>query len=551
MDNSPGLDTLPSALAPESSKTEATSGGTEIAKDEVVEDQHVYNVDRRRFVLIFIAFSMSFALIALDQTILSTALATIASDFSAVSDITWIASAYFLPQAGLMLLFGRILAIAWPKPVYLVSIALFEIGSLICAVAPSANVLIFGRAFAGVGASGLWISVMSVFARISTMRQRPLLLGVMGAIFAVCSVGGPVLGGALTQNVTWRWCFWLNLPCGGLAILLVLIFLPNIPPSERLSSRDRWLRLDYLGAFLSVAFVTTLLIPLQWGGNLKPWSDPAVIALLVVSAVLILVFLLWEKRQGPNAILNTEMLLSKNMPGACLEAFFLNLCFVIATYYLPLFYQVKGQSATYSGIDILPFMISGVLTSFICGGFVSALGVVWPFLFGPPLLAAIGGGLLFSVDIHTSTARLIGYQILLGVGLGAGLQNTVVVAQAQYASTPDLVSQATSLITFMQLVGSSIGLAISSAIFSGRLVSRLNAVSPALPVNVKEAVRESVAAISMLPEDLKAPVVDAYVSAVDGVFLLIVAAAALSSASALSISRGRVVIKPGAVGPGA
>lgn len=498
-----------------------------------------------RFILVFIAFSMSFALIALDQTILSTALATIASDFSAVSDLTWIASAYFLPQAGLMLLFGRLLAIFWPKAIYLICIVLFELGSLICAVSPSTDVLIFGRAFAGLGAAGLWISVMSLFAHISTLRQRPLLLGAMGAIFAVCSVAGPIVGGALTEEATWRWCFWLNLPCGGLAILLVLVFLPNIPPSDRSSSptRSKWLKVDYLGAFLSVAMVTTLLIPLQWGGNVKPWDDPAVIALLVVSAVLIVLFIVCEYRQRDNAILPIEMVLSGNMPGACLEAFFVNMCFVVTTYYLPLYYQVKGHSPTHSGIDILPFMISGVLMSFFAGGVVTVSGCLWPFLFGPPILASVAGGLLFTISLDTPSPKLIGFQILLGAGLGAAIQNPVVVAQAQYAKAPNLVSQATSLVTFMQLLGSSIGLAISSAILSSQLVRKLNSVTPPLPPDIKAAVRESVSVVFTLPDAIRLPVVSAYVDAVKSVFLIIVATAAMSSLASLLISRKRVDIK--------
>ncbi|GJE92686.1 MFS general substrate transporter [Phanerochaete sordida] len=503
-----------------------------------------YCLTTTRFFLVFIAFSVSFSLIALDQTILSTALATVASDFSAVSDITWIASAYFLPQAGLMLFFGRLLSISRPKAIFVVSILLFEAGSLICAVSPSADVLIFGRAFAGVGAAGLWICIMSVFARVSTLKQRPLLLGAMGAIYAVCTVAGPIIGGALTDKATWRWCFWINLPCGGVAVVLVLLFLPNLPPAERgTSMREQWKRLDYIGAILSIAFVTTLLIPLQWGGNVKPWNDPAVIALLVVSVILIAIFAAWEYRQGSQAILPLSMVVSRNMPGACIEGFLLNLCFVIANYYLPLFYQVKGQSPTHSGIDILPFMLSGVIASFVCGGLVAATGHVWPSLFGPTLLGSVAGGLLFTVSSTTSTATLIGYQILLGVGLGCAIQNTTVVAQAQYAASPHLVSQATSLVTFMQLLGSSLSLAISSAIFSGRLTAKLNAISPPLPQAVKDAVRESVSSVFTLPDTLRLPVMGAYVAAVDGVFLIIVGGAACASLTALLlISRSKVTV---------
>ncbi|KAL5513629.1 hypothetical protein ACEPAH_4028 [Sanghuangporus vaninii] len=143
-------------------------------------------------------FDNPFFLVALDQTILSTALPTIASRFDAVKDLSWIASAYFLPQAAFMLFFGKVLAFEPPKTVFLVSIGIFEVGSLLCAVAPSVNVLIFGRAIAGLGATGLWVSIMSMIARITTLKQRPILMGLFGAVFAISSIVGPLIGGAFS-----------------------------------------------------------------------------------------------------------------------------------------------------------------------------------------------------------------------------------------------------------------------------------------------------------------------------------------------------------------
>ncbi|EIW79989.1 MFS general substrate transporter, partial [Coniophora puteana RWD-64-598 SS2] len=378
-------------------------------------------------------FLIALGLVALDQTILSTALPVIASYFNAVSDLSWIASAYFLPQAVFMLFFGRVLTLAPAKVVFLLTIFLFELGSLFCAVAPSVDFLIFGRAFAGLGASGLWVF-------------------------------GPLLGGELAGT---RWCFYINLPVGSAAIAVVAIFLPNLATdSEKSGSFQKWLHLDWVGTLLSFAMVTFLLIPLQWGGVVKSWSSPAVIVLLTLSGLSIVAFLLWEIHQGDNAILPTKIFFQRNMFWICVttvstETIILPRGLPIP---LPILYQSKGHSAIKSGIDILPYMMYvasfGRLRLFTNrGGLVLATGYAWPFVIFCPSIASVGFGLLYTVTPQTSIPHIIGFQILLGAGLGGAMQITLVIAQGKVAHDPKLISIATSLVTFSQLMGCSVGLA--------------------------------------------------------------------------------------------
>ncbi|KAJ7657361.1 ABC transporter [Mycena polygramma] len=504
-----------------------------------------------RLAVVFVAFSVAFFLVALDQTILSTALPTIASHFQAVSDLSWIASSYFLPQAGLVLFCGRILVISPAKTVFLVSICTFEAGSLLCALAPSATVLIVGRAIAGLGGTGLWVSIMSIIARITTMKQRPIFMALMGAVYAIASVVGPLMGGAFSDHVSWRWCFYINLPLGAIAIVAVIFALPHLPTVIQKKSQSMlktWLHIDWVGAILSLAAVTMLLIAVQWGGNEKPWSDPTVIALLVLFAVLFTAFIGWETWYGPEAIFPVRILKRRNIFGSAIAMVGLAQFVSPPTEkikFFPLLYQVRGHTATRSGIDILPFMmfvfafthlrLTHPISSF--GVFLfQTTGYAWPFLVVFPLIAATAFGLLFIVTAATSSATIIGYQILAGVGLGACIQLPVVIAQGEFSDRDQrLVPQATPLITFLQLLGSSVGLAISGAVFQGQLRSHLAAQN--LPPALFDEVLSSVKFIFTLAQPQQSHAVGAYIAAVERVFVIGIPCGIIATLGSLMIER--------------
>ncbi|EEB89971.1 hypothetical protein MPER_11882 [Moniliophthora perniciosa FA553] len=428
-------------------------------------------LETRDLVLVFLGFLMATLLITLDQTIIATALPQIVSHFNALGDVTWVVTAYFLTQGGLILITGQVLKVFPKKTIFLLSITLFETGSLICALSHSMAQLIAGRAIAGCGAAGIQKS-------------------------------GPILGGTFTDKLTWRWCFWINLPCGAVAILLVIVFLkyhsrPNSGQGTR--STNSWLRLDWIGGLLNLGFFTCLLLPVQWGGNTRPWNDAAVIALFVVAVVLLGAFLAWERYKGKEAMIPLEVLSRRTQIGcACGGAsspFISYLVLMIATYYLPLWYQARGHSATRSGLDILPYLIALVLAGAVSGGVVTKTGHYWWILLLCPAITAVGAGLLFTLRIDTPGANLIGYQILYGVGIGVYFQNVLLVAQADYVDDEDMIPQASSFVTFCQLLGGIIGIAI----FSNNLRKNLDLHAPNLTPELKAAVLRSVSVIGMLP----------------------------------------------------
>ncbi|KAG8810908.1 hypothetical protein FRC17_002709 [Serendipita sp. 399] len=515
----------------------------------------------KKLVLAHIGFLLAIFCVALDQTIVATALPKLASQFNALDQLTWVVSAYFLTQAGLMLTFGQILTIAYSKWVYFTCIIVFEIGSLICGVAPTMNVLIFGRAFQGIGASGMFVSILTILSQITRLEQRPLLFGSFGGVFALASVIGPLLGGVLTDHSTWRWCFYINLPFGAISVAAVLLFQPTNPPppnplyGPEVTTKQKWLSLDWVGAVLSVGTITCLLFPLQWGGISRPWNDKVVIALFATFAVLLVLFLGWEKYKGPRAMMPLSLIFQlkrTTLLGGGLMLFFMMVAFLGATYYLPLFYQSKGRTASQSGIDIIPFMISAVLFGFISGGIVNATGHYLTMMIIGPLIGAVGAGLLFTVNENTANAKIIGYQILFGSGVGMAFQLPVMATQAEYADEPELIPQASSLLTFLQLLGGVVGIAIAGTVFNNQLSKELGfyvARGDILPM-IADAVKRSVTAIFMIQDpDKKQLVIHSYVRALDYTFLLSVPACVLTSV-AVSLVKNWNLKKRGGMMPG-
>ncbi|KAG8990264.1 hypothetical protein FRB94_013507 [Tulasnella sp. JGI-2019a] len=494
-----------------------------------------------RAVLVFVGMLMSIFLINLDQTVVATALPRIASDFNALEQVTWVATGYFLTQSGLILTYGQLLAVANTKWIYLWAIVIFEIGSLICAVAPNMNVLIFGRAFAGCGALGIFVSALTLLARICRIEHRPIIFALFGGVFALASVVGPLLGGVFTDHVSWRWCFYINLPLGAIKIASILLFIKpehSIPVADgHLPTWRRIAGIDWIGAVLSLSMATSLLLPLQWGGVSKPWSSASVIAPLCVFGILLPSFIGCSWYMGDRALMPLSLWERRTQIGCCLEAFFTMLILLVATYYLPLYYQgADGRSATSSGISIIAFMMSTVAGALVAGGVISKTGYPLPWLIVCPLFSALGSGLTFwNLITGRPSAELYRYQVLMGVGVGGSIQNAITVVQAEYNDQPRLVPQSTSLVNFTQLTGGNIGVAVAGTIFGNQLTSALAKYAPTLPAASAEAVRQSVSAIEQMSGYEKANVIRAYSEAIGYVFILAIVASILASFSGVFI----------------
>ncbi|OCF73954.1 major facilitator superfamily transporter [Kwoniella mangroviensis CBS 8886] len=524
------------------------SEGKDVEKAEPTQDNSGL-LSGIRLYLVFLSLMLSVFMFALDQSIVSTAIPQIVSEFQAFDQVSWIITGYFLTQCGLILLVGQLLTILKAKWMLLGAVFFFELGSLICAVAKDMTTLIGGRAVQGIGASGMFVSILAVIAVVTRVDQRAAFMASFGIVFVISSVVGPLLGGVFTERVSWRWCFWINLPFGGVAAAAVLFLLPardpevneNTPHDRTLLGKLR--RMDWLGTALIFLTVTCLLLALAWGGNEYAWSNWRIILLFILGGLLVISFGAWQWYYDKHALIPLSLLKNRSVIACAGAMFFFMLAMLGGTYQLPLFYQAVTHSPEKSGIDIIAFMLSICVAIFISGGITTKFGRYYPFLLIGPPISAIGFGLLYTIDAEMSNARIIGYQILAGFGIGLSFQNVLIAVQAEYHDQPALLPQATGVVSFFQLTGAAIGIGIINTVQSVFLNTEIKRLAPNVDF---ETVRQSVSAIYQLPVADQPPVIDAYIISITKSFIPIIAACILALIFGAFIRNHNMLTKGGA-----
>ncbi|KAJ6579540.1 MFS amino acid permease [Mycena vulgaris] len=478
------------------------------------DDEHI--VPHNNLPLVFVALMLTAFLAALDQTIVATALPTIVAQLGGGKDYSWVGSAYLIAAAAMCPAYGKLSDIFGRKQVLYPSILIFLIGSALCGAAKSMTWLILARALQGIGGGGISQLVQVVIGDIVTLEDRGTYGSFVGAMWGIAGVIGPLVGGALTDHASWRWCFWINLPTGGAAGLLLFFFL-NLNPHHGKSLREHAREFDFVGLILLVGGVVCLL--LGFNQSQAGWDRPATIALLVVGCVIIVIGVVYEGWTDRSPIIPPRLFKTRTTGLIFFIVFFHSFAFFCAAYYLPLYFQILGASATKSGVLIIPFSLLSSVTSALGGYVVSRMGDYRPVMWISFVVMAVGYGLMILLDERSSIALQIIYPTIAGLGLG-GLFLPPLIGMQAAMPVKDMATSSTTFGLFRSL-GSTIGVSVGQAIWSGVLRDRISKISGLTLDLSGAALADSIHQIqSIEPESVRQQVIHAYTKGVSTIWIV-------------------------------
>ncbi|KAF9941630.1 hypothetical protein BGZ67_004461 [Mortierella alpina] len=430
-----------------------------------------YKPPPRQFILIMTALALGVFLASLDQIIVSTSIPAITKEYNSLNDISWLGTAYMMTSTAFQPLYGKVSDIFGRKAVMLFANFMFLIGSAISGWATSMSMLIIGRAVAGLGAGGLMAMVFIILSDMLDMRERGKYMGGLGAIFSLSSVIGPLMGGAFTDHVTWRWSFWINLPLG--AISVVFIWFNLDLPTPKGSFSDKIKRIDFYGSFLLLGTVIMILLALSWGGSKYPWNSGTIIGLLCAGIVSAVIFIVVEWKVPAEPIIPVHLFKVRNIWSTYGSLFFGGGAFFGILFYIPIYFQViKGESATVGGLETVPFVFGIVITSISSGIWILKKGTYVLFPAMGNLLVITGSALCLLFVEDTPRVATIFILLICGLGIGLTLQPSTLAVQA--ACKPKYMATVTALVQFTRSLGSVFGIAIVGSVFNNKLESTLH-----------------------------------------------------------------------------
>lgn len=459
------------------------------------------------------ALLLGMLLAALDQTIVSTALPTIVSDLGGLEHLSWVVTAYLLASTAATPLWGKLGDQYGRKRLFQIAIVIFLVGSALCGMSQNMAQLIAFRAVQGLGGGGLMVLSMAIVGDIVSPRERGRYQGLFGGVFGATSVLGPLLGGVFTEHLSWRWVFYVNLPVGVVALVVIAGAL-RIP---RKSTRHV---IDYPGTFLIASVATCLVLVASLGGTTWAWGSAQIVGLVVLGGVLACAFVGVERRAA-EPVLPLKLFRVRTFSLSAVISFIVGFAMFGAMTYLPTFLQVvQGVSPTMSGVHMLPMVAGMLLASTASGQIVSRTGRWKVFPVAGTGITTLGLLLLHQLEVDSSTWEMSVYFFAFGLGLGLVMQVLVLIVQ-NAVSYEDL-GVATSGATFFRSIGASFGVAIFGTIFANRLDDKLVEAfrGVRLPAGVSlEGLEADPRDIARLPGAVRPAALDAYASAITDVFL--------------------------------
>lgn len=474
--------------------------------------------------VVLLALMIAMMLAMLDNMIVGTAMPTIVGELGGLEHLSWVVTAYTLATAAATPLWGKLGDMYGRKGVFLTSIVIFLIGSALSGMAQTMGQLIGFRAVQGLGAGGLMVGVMAIIGDLVPPRERGRYQGMMAGVMALAMIGGPLVGGTITDNWGWRWAFYINLPLGVVALVALSAVL-------HLPKRRAQARIDYLGAVLLTVGISAVVLVTTWGGTEYAWTSARIVQLAVIGVVALTGFVFWQTRAA-EPVMPLHIFRNRNFSLMTLVGFITGFVMFGAVLFLPLYQQaVQGASATNSGLLLLPLLGATMVVSLIAGRITTSSGryKVFPIL-GSALMAA---GLYLLSLMDTGTTRLTSglYMAVLGAGMGCLMQITMLVAQNSVEMKD--MGVASSTVTLFRTLGSSFGVAIMGALFNDRVQHEMAGRGGAVGSRITEhSAQLDAASLARLPEQVREAYQHAVSAGTHSAFLLgaVVAVVALVAA---------------------
>ncbi|KAK7191842.1 hypothetical protein DPSP01_007123 [Paraphaeosphaeria sporulosa] len=532
---------LPSneATEPATGESNAANNSADAHNEAQMPEDGQPQRSKLKIALIMLSLGIAVLLVALDITIVTTALPTIAEQFHSASGYTWVGSAYLIANSAATPIWGKVSDIFGRKPILLVTNAIFFVGSLLAAVAVNMNMLIAARVIQGIGGGGLIVLVNICISDLFAMRERGAYFGVIGGVWALASSLGPIVGGVLTQKVSWRWCFYINLPFDGLAFFIIMFALdlhtPKTPLWEGLKA------VDWLGSLTMVSGTVMVLLGLEFGGITYPWNSATVICLIVFGVITIGLFFLVEHRVAPYPLMPLTLFSKRSNLAALGTCFFHAFVFISGSYFLPLYFQaVLGATPILSGVYLLPTALSLSFLSAFTGVFIRKTGQYLPCIWFGMIFMVAGFGTFIDLGVHSSWAKIIIFQIIAGIGVGPNFQSPLIALQSLVPKRD--IATATATFGFVRNLGSAISIVVGSVVFQNEMVSKQPMLREALGDQAAAAfgggsAGANVGLIQILPENEKEIARQAFSEALSTMWILYVCFAAAGLAVSLLITK--------------
>lgn len=489
--------------------------------------------------IIMACLMLSVFLAALDTTIITVALPTITEHFHSEAGYTWVGSAYLLANAASTPSWGKFSDIWGRKPILLLAATIFFIGSMLAGLSVNIGMLIVARAIQGLGGGGLIVMANICISDLFSLANRGLYYGFLGMVWAVASAIGPIVGGAFTEKVTWRWCFYVNLPITGSVWILLFFFLhlesPKTPVLDGLKA------VDWLGALTIVGGTLMLLLGLEFGGVNFPWDSAKVILLIIFGVVVLVLFVLNEWKLAKYPIMPLGLFKHVSNVASLGVCFCHGFVFISGSYYLPLYFQaVLGSSPLLSGVWNLPWAMSLSLTSAFTGIFIKKTGKYLPPIYFGLTVMTVGFGLFIDLPLNRNWTKLVIYQIVAGMGVGPLFQAPLIALQSKVQ--PRDIATATATFGFIRNLSTAISVVIGAVVFENQLAKKKTQLTVELGPEVAQALSggsagASVGVIMALPAAQRAIAQEAFWSSLKDMWIVYVAFTALGLVVSVGIGQ--------------